>query len=219
MNTYNLARGLKAGNPKEWLSRNRVNIPNVKEVIWEPLYDTVTYPAAGASSLILFQDQIGKSGKTLSQTNMDLDGQLPSGKALKVVSVQLAFYSGFSSNLHAPGQVSDVTNDVRTFTENGSLKFRINSKEFLRQAPLGKFPPAERLDGFTAQATSKTVAGNSIDYTDYAVAAGRVFSISGLLLESNQNFHIELNDLPALPSGVDGRIVCTLNGWLGRNAQ
>ncbi len=218
----NLPRGLAASNPAGWFTKNRVNIPGTKEVIWEPLYDTVAYPAGGAATLILFQDQIGKNGKTLSQTNMDLDGQLPKGKALKVVSIQLAFYTGVQANTQITGnnieQESSI-NDVRTFSENGSLKFRIGSKEFLRQAPLGKFPAAERISGFADGAISQDTPPNNGNMTSYSAASGRLFTISGLLLESSQNFHIELNDLPPLPSGIDGRIVCTLNGWLGRNAQ
>ena len=218
----NLPRGLDATNPAQWFAKNRVNIQGTKEVIWEPLYDTVTYPAAGAASLILFQDQIGKNGKNLSQTNMDLDGQLPKGKALKVVSIQLAFYTGGQANTLITGNTIEqeaAINDTRTFAENGSLKFRIGSKEFLRQAPLGKFPPAERLSGFATGAISQDTPPATGNMTSYASPCGRLFTISGLLLESSQNFHVELNDLPALPSGVDGRIVCTLNGWLGRNAQ
>lgn len=220
-----LARALRSDSPNSWFSKNRVNIPNVKEVIWEPLYDTVTYPAAGASSLLLFQDQIGKSGKTLNETNMDLDGQLPKGKAFKVVSIQLAFYSGLASNriidAATLGEGPEITDDVRTFAENGALKFRIQSKEYLRQAPLGKFPPVERLAASSSVNAARLTAetSNSIYATEYAAPAGRVFSVQGLLLESNQNFIIELLDLPPLDSGVDGKIVCTLNGFLGRNAQ
>lgn len=217
-----LARGLQASNPSQWFAKNRVNVPGTVETIWEPIYDTATYPAAGASTIILFQDQIGKNGKTLSQTNMDLDGQLPKGKALKVVSIQLAFYTGVQANTQITGaniEQEASLNDVRTFAENGSLKFRIGSKEFLRQAPLGKFPPAERLSGFANGAISQDTPPNNGNMTSYAAPSGRLFTLSGLLLESSQNFHIELNDLPALPSGVDGRIVCTLNGWLGRSAQ
>lgn len=136
----NLARGLSASNPAGWFAKNRVNIPGTKEVIWEPLYDTVTYPAGGAASLILFQDQIGKNGKTLSQTNMDLDGQLPKGKALKVVSVQLAFYCGNGSDtLVQADEIASFTtiNDTRTFAENGSLKFRIQSERIFTSSAFG----------------------------------------------------------------------------------
>lgn len=223
----NLARGLRSNSPSQWLQQNRVNVAGMREVIWEPLYDTITYPAAGAASLKLFQVAAGQGGKTLSDTNMDLGGQLPNGKAFKVTSIQLAFYSGAKSvgvhdmNTTAIPTGLNLTNDVKTFAENGSLIFNVGSKDQLRQAPLGAFPPAERLDGFSASAIGNQEGDtdNLMYFVEYATPQGRLFSINDVLLESNQNFSIELRDLPALPTGLDGKIVCTLNGFMGRNVQ
>lgn len=215
-------RGLRGNSPNSWFSNNRVNLPDTIETIWEPLYDSVTYPAAGATSLTFFQEQIGKAGKTLKDTNMDLDGQLPKGKAFLVTGIQLAFYSGLDSDMAHDGDFPldpNVTSDVRTFTENGHLIFRIQSKDYLRQAPLGKFPPVERLTVSSSLGGDNPAGDTKLTSIEYAAPCGREFSINGVLLESNQNFSIELRDLPALPSAQDGKIVCTLNGFIARNAQ
>jgi hypothetical protein len=211
-----LARGLKSSNPNDWFANNRVNLPNYKEVIWEPLYDSQTYPNAGASSLLFFVDQIGKNGKTLSDTNMDLDGQLPKGKAQLVTGIQVEFFSG-ADCYHNDAADADYNylDDVRAFAENGALRFRIQSKDYVRQAPLGKFPPVNRLSGMVSG--SGTSANNSS--IQFARPIGREFAIRDLLLESNMNFSIELIGLPALPTGIDGRIVVSLNGYSARNAQ
>jgi hypothetical protein len=217
-----LQRGVNGGNPADWMKQNRVNLAGVSEVIYEPLYDTATYPAAGTTSITLFQNQIGKNGKTLKDTNMDLDGQLPAGKMFLVTGIQLAFYSQDSSGKFVENDgsaINFITRDVRTFAENGHLILRIQSKDYLRQAPLGKFPPVEKVDGFSSVSMDNSTFVNTHAFVEHVAPAGREFSINGLLLESNQNFSIELRDLPALPSGVDGKIVCTLNGFIARNAQ
>lgn len=215
-----LARGLNATNPQQWYQNNRVNLAGTKEVIWEPLYDTVVYPAAGSSSITLFQNQIGKNGKQLDETNMDLDGQLPSGKSFLLLGIQLAFYAGDTSASSNNELITNhVTADTRTFAENGHLIFRIGSKDYMRQAPLGKFPPCERLSGYSSLSMGLDAGANKKTYTEYSTPSGREFSVNGLLLEPSQNFSLELRDLPALLSGVDGKIVATLNGFIGRNAQ
>jgi hypothetical protein len=212
MNT--LARGLSSQNPAKWFADNRVNLPNMKEVIWEPLYDTVTYPTAGGN-LTFFQDQIGKNGKTLVDTNMELDGQLSKGKAFLVTGIQIAFYSALESDNSGTGQAFALSQEYENLSQSGHLIFRIQSKEYLRQGPLGKFPPVERIGGDVAT-WGQNATQNNIQYTQLS---GREFSVRGLLLESNQNFSISLNDLPALVGPNPGRIMVTLNGFSARNAQ
>jgi len=209
------ARGLSASNPEKWFENNRVNIPGVKEVIWEPLYDSAVYPLAGSTSIVFFQDQIGKNGKTLSDTNMELDGQLSKGKVFLITGIQIAFYPGNGSNSLGTGMGQTLVRDVEAFSKGGALILRIQSKEYLRQAPLGKFPPCERISG------DATVYGQNVvpSTTQYAVTSGREFAVRQMLLESNQNFTVELVSLPALPSGLNGRLVVTLNGYTARNAQ
>jgi hypothetical protein len=145
-----------------------------------------------------------------------LGGQLPKGKAFKITGVQVNFFFGGNlSVVNVTDDDFDYIDDVRTFAENGSLTLTIGSKEFLRQAPLGCFPPNTQLN--IEQAEGGASAENQA--RQYNTTAGREFAIVPKLLESNQNFNLELRDLPQLPSQNDGLLVVTLNGYLARNAQ
>lgn len=75
-----------------------------------------------------------------------------------------------------------------------------------------KFPPVNSLKLVSA-------IGNLAQQTTYGAADGREYETEELLLTSNQNFSVTLQGLPALPSGVAGRVGVTLNGYLFRNAQ
>ena len=87
-------RGLNLPNPMGKLDSSKVLVPGMAEAIWQPLYDSATYPAAGTSALAFFQEAIGVNGKTVADTNMELNGQLAKGQAFLVTGVQVAFYPG-----------------------------------------------------------------------------------------------------------------------------
>jgi len=202
-------RGLSNPTYQKAVAEGRVNLPGKVECIWQPLYDSIALPAAGAASLVFFQNPIGQAGKTLADTNMELSGQIPKGQNFLVTGVEVALFPGEVPDAAASNQFS---NDVYNFYKAGALIFRIGAKDFLRQAPLIKFPPVNRLAGQVA-------TGIVASIVTYIQAAGREFAVSDLMLESNQNFSLELQGLPAMPSGSAARIVVSLNGWLYRNAQ
>lgn len=204
-------RGLNLPNPRQTLAGSQVLMANSAEVIFQPLYDTQVYPNAGANALAFFQESIGVNNKTVVQTNMELNGQLPKGQAFVVTAIQVAFYSG---ELSDGTDVTRLVDDARTFAENGALVFRIGSKDYVTQAPLGKFPPVEGLEVVAAVAD-----GTGIINVEYARTDGREFAILDLELASSNNFKVSLLELPALPSGIDGKIVVSLNGYLYRNTQ
>lgn len=202
-----MRRGLKVKSPNAAFRQNRVNLPNEREAIWQPLYDYQTLAAAGATSQRFFIDPIGSGGKTEADTNMELSGQIPKGQAFLVTGIQVELYPG----VVIASAANDFADDIYDFYKGGYLTFKIGSKEFASQGNLMKFPPVNRL-GVSA------ATGNAESYL-YSVATGREFEVKDLLLESNQNFNVELNELAAMPSGNDARIGVTLNGFLYRNAQ
>lgn len=191
------------------------------EVIWQPFYDSIAVPAAGANALRLFQNPIGQAGKTIADTNMELGGQIPKGQAFKCTGVELLFYPG--APLVEQSDNPDYTADIHAFYHGGALRFQIGSKDFVTQAPLIRFPPTVRQGGYASVSASidSTVAGPQLAALsfDYSSAAGREFSIVDLLLESSQNFNVTLLEVPALPSGIEGTVFVTLNGYLARNQQ
>lgn len=201
--------GLKVKSPARAFKQNRVNLPGYGEAIYNPLYDYQTLAATAVAQQRFFQVPIGQSGKTLSDTNMELAGNLPKGQAFLVTGLQVEVLPGVAINGTTASKFAD---DVYTVLKGGSLKFTIGSKDFVVQGNLMKFSPVNRL----AMDSSTTVG---TDRYVYAVGAGREFQIADLLLESSQNFNVTLFDLPALPSATPGRIGVTLNGFLYRNAQ
>lgn len=207
-------RGLVAPNVQRAIQKASVNLPGKVETIWEPRYDYQTLAAAGASSILFFQEPIGQSGKTLEDTNMDLTGQIPKGQNFLITGIQFEIYPGVGiSSATAP---SDFADDVYDVLNSGVLILRIGSKEYVRQGNLMKFAPVNRMYVNSAVATTQTTTDAQIQY---ASGCGREFTVIDLLLTSNQNFSVELRELDALPSGQNARIGITLNGYLARNAQ
>lgn len=203
------SRGLAAPNVQSAISKASVNLGGVVETIYQPLYDYQTLAATATSAQAFFQTPLGQSGKTLSDTNMELAGQIPKGQNFLITGVQVEILPGVSPT---DATIREFLNDVYAVSKGGVLVLRIGSKEYIRQGNLMKFPPVNRIDGIAA-------TGLAAESTNYAAPAGREFTVVDLLLTSNQNFSVELRDLPALPSGVAGRVGITLNGYLMRNAQ
>lgn len=205
-----MKRGLPTPpSPNVAASKYRVNIPGMEEAIWNPLYDYQTKASTATSLQRFFQDPIGTNSKTVSDTNMELSGQIPKGQMFIITGIQVEFYPGVTINGTA---ASDFADDVYDFYKTGALKLNIGSKSFITQGNLMKFSPVNRL-------VIEAATTVSTDSYGYATAAGREFTVKGLMLESNQNFNVELIDTAALPSGSSARVGVTLNGWLYRNAQ
>lgn len=202
-----MKRGLRSMSTREAFEKSRVNIPNMSEAIWQPLYDYQTKTAAATTSQRFFVDPIGTAGKTKSDTNIDLSGQLPKGQAFQITGVQVELLPSVS--LSSSAAVNAFTQDVYDFYNSGHLILKIGSKDYITQGNLMKFPPVNRL-------AIDSASGGDRDY-GYGVAAGREFAIKDLLLESSQNFSVELNDLSAISAAA--RVGVTLNGFLFRNAQ
>lgn len=203
------SRGLMAPNVQKAIQEASVNIPGKVETIYQPLYDYQTLAATAVAQQTFFQTPVGQGGKTLADTNMELAGQLPKGQNFLITGIQVEVLPGLDVS---QATLNEFANDVYEVTKGGVLVLRIGSKEYVRQGNLMKFPPVNRLGVDAA-------TGLTAESTTYAAACGREFSVVDLLLTSNQNFSVELRDLPALPSAVAGRIGITLNGYLMRNAQ
>jgi len=205
-------RGIQSPPYRESASEGRVNMQGVVETIWQPLYDTVTYPSAGQASTMFFQNPIGQGSpvKALQDTNMELGGQVPKGQNFLVTGIQVDFIPGVNPEGAA---ITNFSNDVWTFYKRGALVFRIGAKDFVRQGSLMKFAPVNRLAG-------QFGTGLAAHQLSYAQAAGREFSVADLMLESNQNFSVEIQQtVTALPSATAATVQVTLNGFLYRNAQ
>ena len=209
------------------LSKYSVNRPGW-EVIKQSLYDYQAYAAAGQTQLTFFALPVGQGGKTLSDTNMSLAGQLPANQEFLVQSIEVMFWptvpavaaanpSAFGAQAVAAG-----VNDAAVVARTGNLTFTIGSKPYLQEAPLGRFPPKTHLQINAALSDVSTAAGNLQSRIAYAYSVGRPYLITpvDLNLVSTQNFQVTLN----WPEGVQaitnpGRIGIILDGLLYRRSQ
>lgn len=200
-----------------------VNRRGEYEGIRQTFYDFTTYANAGQTQLQFFQVPRGQSSKTAADTNMTSAGQLPQPQHFLVESIEILFYPGVLPGTEAATIVeTEFSNDVYTLQKSGSLNFFIGSKTYLEEAPIGRFPPKTRMNGYAAAHFTQAVAADQQMNVDYATWVGRPYYLDPpVLLVPNQNFSVSMNwpSVVALPSGVDGRIGVVLDGILYRQSQ
>jgi hypothetical protein len=212
------------------LNKYNVNLEEFEKVR-NSLYDSVTYPAAGASTLRFFNTPRGQGGKTQEDTNLDLAGQLPTNQLFLITSIELIFLPNFAQTAgsrHAEfgaQAAQEIINDAYAFRKAGSLTFRIGSKDYLEEAPLQKFPSKTSFSvkGGAALSDTTTAGANAQSRIGAADACDRPYMIEPpLLLIENQNFSVSLNwpnGAQSLPSGEDAKVFCVFDGMLFRRAQ
>jgi len=154
-------------------------------------------------------------------------GTLPSPIKFLVQSIEIFFFPGVLNvpveDTAAPLVASQFINDVAVINQTGWLAFDVGSKNYLREAPLGVFPPKTHLQGNAAMAGE--IAGttaSSFNMASFATAGGRPYFIEpNVLLEPTQNFIVTLNwaAAKALPSSQAARIGVKLDGILYRLSQ
>lgn len=190
---------------------------NVEGIGWS-FYDYTSYAQAGQTSLSFFQVPVGQSSKTLADTNMTLAGQLPSGQAFLIESIEVLLFPLFDIGQDTAVDIApQFSNDVYDFSKSGSLALNIGSKNYVQEAPLGVFPPKTRLSGYGALATTDATQSKFIDYT---MMSGRPYILrSPYLLESSQNFNITMTWPTAVALSAAARVGVRLEGVLYRDVQ
>jgi hypothetical protein len=211
-----------------WVNRNKPpslnslaaftpNRPDSIESIWQPQYDYQTYAMAGQLQLSFFQVPVGQSSKTLADTNMTNAGMFPTPSAFFVTGIMVVFIPlNTVSATAAAGRALTNLVDVNAVANSGWLNLSIGAKNYLTDAPIGKFPPNFSINGIVTNAT--TVAATNTD-ANFARAAGRYYEITPFLIPATQNFSVQLNWPALVPVTVAGRIGVVLDGFLFRNSQ
>jgi hypothetical protein len=213
------------------------------EVIYQPMYDYNIYPTAGIINLPFFQTALGAgqssaSGtaagatKTLSDTNMQVGGSLPSPMAYFVRGFEIVCEPGSVATantftLQIPGfssaaaaaAVQAGAHDVNAVLTTGAFQFTISQKPYYQEAPLYRFPPksALRYDG----AIAGTLAATSEVGKEKMYAIGDVCVLEpGVAIMTSQNFIVNLlwPVIVPTPSGFNSRLGCIMNGWQFRAA-
>jgi hypothetical protein len=217
------------------------------EVIRQSLYDSIVYPTAGAAAIQFFQNPIsqglsaspGNAGnpKNLTDTNLQLGGQLPAPQAFWIQSIEVAFAPGSVATANTftpqpPGNLvaTDVataqagSHDVNAFYIGGALSLTIGTKPYLNEAPLLRFPPKARFEGEFALAGGAGAAATleRVHVSEILTSGGRPYMLDpGLGIMTSMNFNVQLTWPVAIatPSGFNGRVEVILDGWLFRAVQ
>lgn len=209
------------------LSKYSVNRPGW-EAVRQSLYDYQVYAAAGQAQLGFFVTPAGSGGKTQTDTNMTLAGQLPKNQEFLVQSIEV-FFSPSTPTVAAQmpaafgaQAIAQIINDSFIVGRSGNLTLIIGSKPYLQEAPLGRFPQKAHfhIDAGLADVTTAGAALQSRVAFGYWTGRPYLLSPAELLLPENQNFSVTLN----WPEGVQAitnpaRIGVILDGILYRRSQ
>lgn len=206
-----------------------VNRAGQEEGNFQPLYDKQLYPAAGSAILTYFQTPIGgvrgAVALTEEDTNMEGAGQLPAGKSFLMTGIELFFASGQvagRSAVVATSIANSIWSDISAIYKTGFLRFFINSKDYVKDGPIGVYPSSWRLAGVVALGGVGSAAG-SADIVEHAQFAGRPYEVNPIFIPSLMNFRVTLewpNGVQALPSAnATSRLGIRLLGNLYRVSQ
>lgn len=207
----------------EALRDYEVNVDNVVQMLWQPLYDYQDYAAAGSQEFSFFQVPKGQAGKTLEDTNMTNAGVLPMPKEMLVTGMEIFFHSGAPvlTQDTAANQVSQLE-DLNALMGRGHIQIFIGSKAMLDDVGIDQFPVGTSLDAALALSDSTTAAAAALTQVGNAGYRGRAYRFEPLLIPANQNFNVNINfpnGAVTLPSGQDARVGVRLLGWQYRLAQ
>lgn len=205
------------------------------ECIRQSLYDFQAYAAAGVTNLTFFALPLGQGTavlgagvKTLSDTNMNLAGQLPANQEFLVQSIEVAFLpttpTVAAAMPAATGAVAAavLVNDAYIFRRAGNLQFIIGSKPYLNEAPLGRFPTKTNFEVAGAFSDTTTTGAAQNNRLAFGKQDGRPYMLhpASLLLTSSQNFSVTLT----WPEGAQAisnpaKVGVILDGFLYRRSQ
>ena len=199
------------------LAKYNPNRAGAIESIWQPQYDFQTYAMAGQLTLSFFQAPLGQGGKTLADTNMLSAGMFAAPQRFFVTGIMVLFIplNTVSGANVTPRALTNLI-DANAVANSGWLEFSIGAKTYLKDAPLGKFPPNFTIGGLVAAATATATTGTD---ANFARSTGRYYEITPFLIPPTQNFNVTLNWPALVPVTVAGRIGVILDGFLFRESQ
>lgn len=238
-----------SGNPQDYptmqqFGQHIASVVGKIEIIEQELYDRITYPHAGLQNFAFFSNPIGtgfssESGnggntKTLADTNMTQQGQLPAPQAFWIDNIQVDFDPGSTvatandyTTLNPTTAVAAAAitgmngvQDKHLILNAGVLTLTLGQKPYYSNGPLTYFPPRAQKRVDASYGNADTTTHNMVSTgLVYAYGQGRALD-PGLGIFTGFNFGVNIN-FPVLQATVtnNGRIKTMLGGWLFRAAQ
>lgn len=223
------------------LNNYSVGVAGQQDVIWDPLYDAIAYPSAGALNFSFYSNPIGQGtsstpgagaiNKTVYDTNLVIGNQLTAGNEFLMIGSENLFFPGVNNSTsttaafgvepgraNVPTTVGIFVNDIYNVGNGGNKIMTIGTdRPYITDGPLNLFPPATRLAGFAAIAGGTTTAGNEIDY---AAWSGELYTTVPIYIQSNQQWTmvVTFQALIPTPSLTIGRLFDRMRGYLIRQA-
>jgi hypothetical protein len=225
----------------DYLNTHRVGVPGTKDVIWNPLYDFISYPSAGQLLFTFFANQIGQGtssapgagavAKSLFDTNLNINNQLTKGNEFYGIGSESLFYPGVSNAALPLALMPAKQNTVATATSigqfindvwsvgNGGLKVLTvgTDRRYIQDGPLAMFPPTTRLAAVAAVANGDVTTAAEITY---AAWSGEPYTVVPIYIETNQSFTVQVTFAALIPtvSTQIGRLGERFRGYLIRQA-
>ena len=195
--------------------------PGLKDVQREPAYAFKAYPAAGLTTLTLFDESFGTATLGYADTNLVTPNQFPAGEAQLVTGLRLVpipsatdVFTVNASGLVALSQWYDV------LQADSWAEWWIGQKPFLRIAPLTALPSGFGLGaGVTAGAAAANLRNVGMVQSGSPDSRAVYVVDPPQLLESLSNFYILLQWRTLRTVTTAGRIGIHLDGYHVRNVQ
>ena len=208
------------------------------DVVWWPLFDSISYPSAGATQFAFYSNPIGQGtssspgagavAKTIYDTNLQIGNQLTSGNEFFMIGSESNLMPGVSNAAlpltvlpgrgNVPTTVGIFANDIWSVGQGGIKTMTVGTdRKYFQDGPLAVFPPSQRLSGFSAVAGGTTTAGEEVTYASWS---GELYTMIPVYIQANQNFTITVSfaALIPTPSTQIARLVDRMRGYLIRQA-
>lgn len=188
--------------------KGQIYISSSLDVQDTPVYDTITYAAAGSitqTSSTWFSNVGTQSGKTVAQTNMQQTQKLDAPEAFSVFGIRL----GFSEDI--------LRSDLTTLLNSWAYEFTIGTKVYQR-ANIRHFASGWGISGYTTK-TSESFYTNGMP----SISAMHGLAIK-LVLANQMSFFAQLNGAPngtqtLSASGTGLTMINELVGLYARGVQ
>jgi hypothetical protein len=212
------------------LQAHRASVGNVQDVVYWPLFDANSYPAAGATQLSFFSTPIGQGttsapgatgGKTLADTNMYAAGLLAKGNEFYMTGQEFVLFPGDApEQALAAGGLNYFANDVYNVGKSGVVALQVGSQRtYIQDGPLQNFPPSTRLFVGAAIGGTVTAGASTLLSLEYAAWVGEPYDITPIYIEATQGFQEYVTWPAAVTVSVTARLFSRMRGYLIRQAQ